>query len=281
MLTMATSHRSRGHTLIELIISMVVLGVVGAAIVRLIVVESRLFQAQDASNEARKVARAAVNLLTSELRMVEVSAGVTAASATSITFRVPYAIGIVCASGTISTMPVDSLMYAQATFSGYAWRDTLGAYNYATSGASAGAGSAGDCTSASITTLTGGKVVSLSPALPSGAKVGNPVFLFQTITYSFGASGLLPGRRGLFRQVGGGVGGAAEEIAAPFDSATTRFRFFVLNADAAQDAVPANLADIRGIELALTGASRLTPRGRTTPKTVATTTAVFFQNRLN
>lgn len=280
---MATSHRSRGHTLIELIIAMVVMAVVGGAVVRLIVVESRLFQSQDASQEARKVARAAVNLLNSELRMVEVSGGVTAASATSITVRVPYAIGIVCASGTISTMPVDSLMFAQATFSGYAWRDTLGAYTYVTSGASAGAGSAGDCTSASITTLTGGQVVSLSPALPTGAIVGNPVFLFQTITYSLAASTLLPGRLGLYRAVAGGVGvsSAAEEIAAPFDSATTRFNFFVLNADTAQSAVPGNLADIRGIELALTGASRQTPRGRSTPKTVATTNAVFFQNRLN
>jgi len=278
---MTTLRRASGHTMIELVVAMVVMGVVGAAIVRLIVSESRGFAAQDAAQEARKVARAAVNLLTSELRMVEVTGGVTAASATSITVRIPYAIGIVCNSSTISTMPVDSLMFAQATFSGYAWRDTLGVYTYV-AGGSAGAGSAGNCTGQSITTLAGGKVVSLSNALPAGALVGNPVMLYQTITYYFGNSALISGRTGLFRQVGGGLSStAAEEIAAPFDATTSLFKFFVLNVDTAQSAVPGTLANIRGIELDLTGASRYTPRGRTTPKTVPTTTAVFFQNRLN
>lgn len=277
---MTTLRRASGHTMIELAVAMVVMGVVGAAIVRLIISESRGFQAQDSAQEARKVARSAVNLLTSELRMVEVTGGVSAASPTSITFRVPYAIGIVCNNTTISTMPVDSLMFAQATFSGYAWRDTLGVYTYV-AGGSAGAGSAANCTGQSITTLTGGKVVSLSIPLPADAIVGNPVMLYSTITYSFGNSALLPGRMGLFRQVAGGVTStAAEEIAAPFDSTTTRFKFFVLNVDTAQSTVPASLGDIRGVELDLTGESRFTPRGRSTPKSVPTTTAVFFQNRM-
>jgi prepilin-type N-terminal cleavage/methylation domain-containing protein len=278
---MTTLRRASGYTMIELVVAMVVMGIVGAAIVRLIVAESRSFQGQDASQEARKVSRAAVNLMTSELRMLETGGGVAAASPTSITVRAPYAIGIVCNSSTISTMPVDSLMFAQATFSGYAWRDTLGAYTYVPGG-SISAGSASNCTTQNITTLPGGKVVALSTNLPADALVGNPVMLYQTIRYFFGPSVLIPGRTGLFRQVSGNLSAsAAEEIAAPFDSSTSRFKFYVLNVDTSQAAVPSPLSDIRGIELDLGGASRHTPRGRATPKSVPTETAVFFQNRLN
>jgi len=213
--------------------------------------------------------------------MVDATAGVSAASATSITVRVPYAMGIACNNATVSTMPVDSLMFAQAVFGGYAWRDSLtGNYNYVTSGVTAGAGSSANCTGANITTLTGGKIVAIGPILPAGGNwsVGTPVFLFQTVQYAFAASTLLPGRRGLYRTVGSGT---AEEIAAPFDSATSRFRFFVLNVDTSQAAVPASLANIRGIELVFTGTSRSTPRGSTGPKKEAITTAVFFQNRID
>ena len=156
---MTTFRRASGHTMIELVVAMVVMGIVGAAIVRLIVAESRSFQGQDASQEARKVSRAAVNLMTSELRMLETGGGVVAASPTSITVRVPFAIGIVCNSTTISTMPVDSLMFAQATFGGYAWRDSTGVYTYVPGGTKS-AGNAADCTAQSIITLAGGKVVS-------------------------------------------------------------------------------------------------------------------------
>lgn len=278
---MTARRRASGHTMIELAIAMVVLGVVGAAIVRLIVSESRGFQAQDAAQEARKVARAAVNLMTSDLRMVEVTGGVTAASATSITLRVPYAFGLVCNSATISTMPVDSLLFAQAVPGGYAWRDSVGTYTYVTSGVTVSAGSAALCTAVSITTPTGGKVLTIAPTLPATALPGNAVLLYQTITYSFGTSGLLPGRTGLFRQVSGALAATGpEEIAAPFDPSSS-FAFFVLNGDAAQASPPASLADIRGVELNLTGASRSIPRTRTTYKTEPTTTAVFFQNRSN
>ena len=46
------------------------------------------------------------------------------------------------------------------------------------------------------------------PLLPAGA----PVFIYQTITYSFANSVLVPGRTALWRTV---AGGAAEEVAVP------------------------------------------------------------------
>jgi hypothetical protein len=257
-----------------------VLSVVGASLTRLIVYQSRAFEQQSRSRQARAVTRAAVNMLQSELRMVDANGGVAAATNRSITVRLPYAMGVICDKETISLLPSDSVMYAQADFSGYAWRDSAtGQYSYVESGATVSAGTTADCTAAGITTLTGGQVVNISPALPVEATiVGSNILLEQRVTYSFGASQMLPGRYGLFRTPA--ATGVAEELAAPFDSANTQFNFYNLNADAAQTAVP-TLSNIRGIELYLTGASETIPPGKPTYATATIVTAVFFGNRTN
>jgi hypothetical protein len=214
--------------------------------------------------------------------MIEATGGVVSADSATLLLRVPYAFGMVCltagATTTLSLLPVDSLMYAQGGFSGYAWRDSVGNYTYVEGGVTLGAGIATNCTSASITTLTGGRVITLSPGLPAAAAPGVPVFLFQRIRYAFAASTALPGRVGLWRTVI--ATSAAEEIAAPFDS-TSRFKFFVLNRDTSQNAAPSPLGNTRGIDLVLDAASERTPHGSTTPKRVQIRTAVFFRNRMN
>ena len=131
------------------------------------------------------------------------------------------------------------------------------------------------CAAESITTLSGGETVALEPQIT--APPGTPMFLFQRERYQFTASAVLSGRIGLWLTPGSGT---PEELAAPFDS-TAHFRFFVLDADTAQNAPPAPLSDLRGLELVLTGASALVPNGDTTPKTFELTTAVFFENRRN
>src|SRR5262249_14707283 len=121
------SQSRQGFTLAEVIVAMVILAIIGTSLVRLLMSQSRFFEKQNASREARVVSRAALNLLLSELRMVETTAGVVAASSTSLTLRVPYAFGIVCGTSgavtTISMLPVDSVMNAEPGFSGYAWRN--------------------------------------------------------------------------------------------------------------------------------------------------------------
>jgi hypothetical protein len=49
----------------------------------------------------------------------------------------------------------------------------------------------------------------------------------------------------------------------------------------AQDAPPADLTTIRGIEMNMTGMSERTPSGETQKKKAPFITAVFFKNRLN
>ena len=88
----------------------------------------------------------------------------------------------------------------------------------------------------------------------------------------------LPGRVALWRTVA--ASGLTEEISAPFDT-TARFRFFVLNADTSVTSPPAQLADLRGLDLVLDGQSEKTPQAASAPKKAKLTTAVFFKNRLN
>ena len=71
-----------------------------------------------------------------------------------------------------------------------------------------------------------------------------------------------------------------EELSAPYD-ASAKFRFFVGNSTVAQDAAPADLSTIRGIELNMTGMSERAPSGDTQRQRATFVTAVFFKNRLN
>jgi prepilin-type N-terminal cleavage/methylation domain-containing protein len=282
-----------GFTLAELLVGMVVAAVVGTALVRIMVSETGAFSSRDATRNARAVARGGLNLLSSELSMVETTAGVEAASAdgSTITIRVPYAMGIMCSSTgsvtTVSMLPADSSLYFAPGFSGFAWRTSAGNYTYVTAGTSLNnSGTTSNCTAASVAVTTlpapgsvaanAGRVVSVAGTVAPVPAVGTPFLLFRRITYQFKASVALPGRIGLWRTVLST--GAAQELEAPFD-ATSRFRFFVLNNPVAQAAVPASLADIRGLEIEFDGQSEGTPRGAAGPTVVQTATAIFFRNR--
>jgi hypothetical protein len=211
--------------------------------------------------------------------MVEAGGGVLAASPTSVTLRVPYALGVYCGSpggvSTVALLPADSAMLAEPGFSGYAWRGRLGSYNYVEGGAMLMPPVPGTCVTAGITPMA--RRVGFMPPLPIGADVGTVVLLTRRITYAFANSDAIPGRIALWRRVD--ATGVREELAAPFD-ASARFRFYELNANTAQDAVPAALTDIRGFELVLDGASESSPALTGTPQRAPLTTSVFFRNRL-
>lgn len=271
----------RGFTMIELLVALVVAGFVGTALTMLFLSQQRFYGAQDAIRDARGTSRAALNVVLSDLRMVETSGGVVAAAADDITVRVPYEFGIVCtaAGGTVvaSMLPIDSVVRATAGFSGWAYRDSVsGDYVYQTAGVSVTASATGPCDGEQITTLTDGRVVSLTPGV-AGISPGTPVFLFQNIRYHFDPSAELATRNALWREVI--ATGVDEELVAPFQN-TARFRFYELNETTAQDAVPA-LTDLRGIQLVLDGQSAFTPVGRDEPQAFDLTTAVFFKNRRN
>lgn len=277
-------HRS-GTSLIELMIALVVLAIFASAMTALILNNSRSDESNDARREARGVARSAINILESELRMAEPAGVITPTDDSTITFRQPFAFGLVCANTggqvTIAMLPSADLPsnLTVTGYSGWAYRDSTGSYQYQAT-TSISAGSSATCTGASspITPLTAssGRVVQV-PAVVGPAN-GTVAFLYRQITYSLRASTTLAGRRGLFRTAG--ANGTAEELATPFTD-DARFRWYILDNTVVQDTLPTAFADLSGIQFVLTAQSILTPRNSSSPMQAPFTTSIFFQNRPN
>ena len=278
----------RGFTLIELLVGIVIFAIVGALFTKLLTVQGKFFDRQGMGNAARNVSRASLNRVISDFRMIEANGGVVAASPTSLTIRIPYAIGVMCkniAAGTVlSLLPVDSTTYFGAQFYGYAWRNFItGAYSYVEGGATLNQnGAAADCASVNITMVPNGRTVVVAPILPPNGGLGTPVFLYGKVRYEFKASTAVPGKLGLYRtEISTSGAEETEELVAPFAN-TARWRFFSVNGGSvAADNPPASLADLRGLELHLDGTSEYVAPGQLTTENAPFTTAVFFKNRTN
>jgi prepilin-type N-terminal cleavage/methylation domain-containing protein len=283
--------RRRGFTLTEVIVCVVILGLLGTALTRLMLAQSRLFALQRAKRDARNIGRQSMNLLFSDLRMVHDGAdapgSVRIASPETLEVRVPYAMGLVCGNNgsatTVSMLSADSSVQAMAKYAGYAWRDHVSThYTYVggdtisnspvTSSSFSLCGTTAQIKVDTVSGRTWGlldlKPLSVQAALQPGA----PVFLYQDITYYFAASVAYPGRTGLFRLVGGRT---PDELVAPFDS-TARFKFFVRNTDTSTVNPPAILDSLVGVSLLLTGSSPSDMPGRRDKSRMET--AVLFRN---
>ena len=271
--------RRPGFSLAELTVAMLIGGIIGIALARLIIHQSRFVAMQDAMMRARSGARAALNALSGELRAVT-NGGLVQAGPDSITVRVPYAFGVACqqTGGTtiVSLLPTDSSLYGAAVASGYAWRDSTATFRLVEPATV----SSGTCSVPApyITTLssTGWTARSVALAPNVGATpVGAIVYLYQTVRYAFAASVGIPGRRALWRTVVST--GTRDELVAPFDS-SAKFQFLVGGAYALQSAPPAVLDSVRGVRVKLVGASETAPQGRSQPVTFDLTTDILFRN---
>lgn len=283
----------RGFSLAELMVSMTILGILGAIFTRIIVSQGQFTDQQNAIRGARTVSRQAMNILSSEIRMVQDSGGIDSASTDGKAVRllVPYRFGINCGvlggKNVFSMLPVDSLTLAQAVYAGYAWRSPQGNYTVVVPGDPAGANKpvtssdASQCTGsgsgeARVRTLSmngrSGQVLDVTPTAPSALQ-GQILFFYQRIIYKFGSSTAFPGKVGLWRIV---QGGATDEIMAPFDT-SARFKYWTSGATASVAAPPA-LALIRGLDVVLASQSRYTPAGKTAPLKSTVVASLFFRN---
>jgi hypothetical protein len=267
----------------------------GAAVMSLLTTSTRFEERAEAQRAARMVARSAVNVVMNDVRPVDPSWGIEAASSTSITVKSPYALGMVCASTTtvqtIALLPVDSVIFAVSGYSGFAWRSAGGAYTAVSGGTITSTYTVpASCTAtANIVPITAPAsapnqktvvvTVTLASAMASPIAVGTVVVLYRRVRFYFANSAQtgLTTRTALWRNYLDAAGGAATEMVVPFAS-TAAFNFYISGATTSQTTVPGDLTTLRGFELFLPGESENTPRQRSVPEESDLTTAVFFIN---
>jgi prepilin-type N-terminal cleavage/methylation domain-containing protein len=279
-----------GFTLTEVMIALVMTGVIGGAVTSVFITQARFYDRQEKVDFARGVSRAGVNILMSELRMIDRDNGVVEASPTRLVLRVPYVLGVSCGgSGTVMSLryaPTDPVVLADTenggVYSGFARLTDDGTWQYhdnTNSNVLPNLGAGVSVCTASVDTVRdipgGGTMQLATPNAGAVAPRARPVMLYQRITYEFKASSAVPGRIGLFRRIE--RKGLDEELVAPF-TANARFRFFINDSVSASVDPPSNLSQLTGIQLLLESASERPDRDGTYA-TVPHTTSVFFKNR--
>ncbi len=277
---------TRGFTLAELLIATVVMAVLGVALTRILINDSRFVSKVEAMMNARQAARAAMNVMGTELQMVS-GGGLIEATRTRIRVRAPYAFGTLCDRRWNGSRwiryavlaPTDSLWYTYARANGLAWRDRSGDYTFMGVGGVRPApdGRRNFCSDSNIRlpdATYDGQFIQMRITNDTLA-VGDPFYLYQGVRYRFSTSVDIPGRIGLWRRRGGD---SWYEMFAPFDEASG-FRFYVANGDSSLVAPPADLATVTGLELRLVGASEVTPMGSAAPQAFEIRTRMNFLNR--
>jgi prepilin-type N-terminal cleavage/methylation domain-containing protein len=283
----------RGMTLIELLIAMIVASIVGAATLSLMMTQLRFAERTEADRSGLRVGRSALNALITDMRMVDPMWGIEDATPTSVTLRVPYALGLMCQSTetkqTILLLPVDSVAFYQPGYSGYATRGGTGVYTWNDGGTVAEVATSNTCTGSpsnayGITAPASApnqktRQIEITTTEVVPVAVGTPVMLFRRTRFFFAPSELagLEGRTALWREWLD-VDGSAVELAAPFGD-DAAFRFFERDSTDATDDPPADLTTLIGLELYLPGQSEHTPRMRNAPVQSDLRTQVFFVNR--
>lgn len=279
------TRNTRGFTLVEMLVATIVMGILGLALTRILIGDSRFVSKVEAMMNARQVARAAMNTMGVELQMVS-QGGLTAASRTGVRARVPYAFGILCDRVWTNDrwiryavlVPTDSLMYANATANGMAWRNASGDYTFHNRNPSVRLGNPERmtlCTNEGIRTNLPKSQFIRMRIFNDTLTAGDVFYLYQDIRYRFYTSVEVPGRLGLWR---GRSGSIWEELLTPFDP-SSGFRFFVAGGDTSQIAPPADLSTVSGLEMVLVGASEITPQGSPAPPSFEISTRVNFLNR--
>jgi prepilin-type N-terminal cleavage/methylation domain-containing protein len=278
---MLTSRR-HGFTLIEVMIALVLTGIIGAAVTSVFITQSQFYDRHEKLGSARGVSRGAMNVMLSEMRMLERINGVDSASSTHLVLRVPYVMGVTCgvSSGlVIRYIPTDTTILNANVYSGHAWREPDGVYQYrdVSNQAPAPAGTS-TCSSAGIAAIPGGGTLRVSTTEGSVA-AGLPAFLYMRVRYEFANSVAVPGHRALWRRTV--RSGDNEELVAPF-SQNARFRFYINDSATAVDTPPEQnqLHTLTGIQIVMDGLSER-PNTDGTRVTVPHTTSIFFKNRMN
>lgn len=300
---MPSSFRRRsGFSLVEIITALTILSIIGVALTKMILTQTRSFQHENSSRRARTTSRSAMNILATDLRMTQDIGGLDSVDAVNhrwIDVKVPIAFGIVCevnAGGAVlGLVAVDSFQIAGSKYGGYAIRDrATSTYSYARAGSgdtiqtvpSTRCSNAGVYSDTAVVAGRAGRSVVVSPAPPAGTTVGDPAFVWQHVRYEFASSQIYPtasgNRMGLYRRIRGraNTDSLREELVAPFNS-TARFMYYTnppAYRDTAVRTAPGNMNLIRGFKIYLPAESSDTLIGSAAPQRANATMSVFFKN---
>jgi len=288
-----------GFSLVELIVAITIMSIIGVALSKMVIGQSRTFQIDNGARRARMTGRSAMNILTTDLRMVQDFGAVDSIDTAKnrwVDVKVPVAFGIVCevnaGNVVLSIVAVDSFQTASSKYAGYAVRNSssgLYAYSSATSSDTIKVTDPTRCHGtpaiyADTFPLAArkGNVYLASPAPPAGATVGAPAFVYQSVRYQFDTSTIYSKRLGLFRKIRGrgNTDSLSEELIAPFDT-SARFRYYTnpwTYHDTVTTTAPANVNTIRGLQIYLPAQASDTVPGSKAPRKATTTMSVFFKN---
>jgi len=285
----------RGFSLVEIITALTILAIIGSAMTKILLSQTRGYQYDSGGRRSRTVARSAMNIMITDLRMTQDYGGVAYLDGTDnrrVDVKVPVAFGVVCQVHSdkliLALTPVDSFQLATMKYGGFAVRDgTTGIYSYVSGGAMTSSDvnnchSGGIAIYADTITMGGrqGNVVQVTGVPPGISAVGSMAMIWQTVSYAFGASKAYSGRLGLYRILTDATTTDSSELIAPF-STSARFSYFTnppQAKDTATNTAPTDLNTVRGLKILLAAEASDTVPGYTGPKKSPVTTAVFFKN---
>lgn len=194
---------TRGFTLIELVVALVISSFLAGVIFQLLRGQERFFGIQSAREEVQQNGRAALELISAELRGANAE-GIVSAEEASIQFRVPRAWGLVCnIVGTNNdsravVFPGSALTAFKEGSENVAIRDSLPAaaprWRFAAVTDATSTSGAAAVTACAPLIPDAGQVQVRSLALASGAgatiplQVGEPAYLFDVVRYDAGSS---------------------------------------------------------------------------------------------
>lgn len=268
--------RRAGYTLVELLVTITLLGVIGTIVTRMMLDQQRFYQRTNEQMSIRRELRTAMSMLPADLRSVSsVGGDIISFTASSIRFRATIGASIICAKANANTLDLPPLDMARTTLTTWYTRPEVGDTIFAFRADSMGAGgdswtahrivtiapSTAYCAGSPYIdgTLDAGKErwrVVVQPDVHDSVKVGAAIRFMRSTEYSIvaGASGSYYVGRAEYR---GGVWTAPTPIAGPFVAPSVAdaggMRFVMFDSTGAQIAPGGNGRAVSRIDLTLRG----------------------------
>ena len=248
-----------GFTLVEVLITIVVAGVLGGALLALVVGQQRFYTSSDNALLAQQNVRAAVDLVAAELRMASPEDIVTAQN-DSVVIRFDLVRAVVCdtlvAAGVADVFVYDSVTNANlvSAFRGTAYSgpyDSAFVYGDSFTPTTSSTGGTAQTNCRNNGADPNGTAASGDFRRTSGwaaeygvtPRRGSLIRWYGLLSYRFGASTSVSGSDAIWRN--------NQELVSPFESGA-EFRYVMANGSVQNSVNSANLANIREIRVVVT-----------------------------